>query len=112
MEVRLRWAEALREACDILEGEAWRRAVQGVERPIHYQGAQVDTIREYSDTLLIFLLKGARPEKYRERFEMRLDDPLKSLTELTGKTEAELLQTAREMARTRQQQATDDTNVN
>jgi hypothetical protein len=24
---------------------------------------------EYSDTLLIFLLKGIRPEKYRERFE-------------------------------------------
>jgi len=24
-------------------------------------------VREYSDTLLIFLLKGLRPEKYRER---------------------------------------------
>jgi hypothetical protein len=26
---------------------------------------------EYSDTLLIFLLKGARPEKYRERADVR-----------------------------------------
>ena len=26
-------------------------------------------LQEYSDTLLIFLLKGLRPEKYRERFE-------------------------------------------
>jgi hypothetical protein len=29
----------------------------------------VGFIQEYSDTLLIFLLKGLRPEKYRERFE-------------------------------------------
>ena len=26
-------------------------------------------VREYSDTLLIFLLKGARPEKYHERHQ-------------------------------------------
>ena len=28
-------------------------------------------VREYSDILLIFLLKAVRPEKYRERVEMR-----------------------------------------
>jgi hypothetical protein len=27
-------------------------------------------IREYSDTLLIFLLKGLRPAKYRERYDV------------------------------------------
>jgi hypothetical protein len=37
-------------ACDALEVEARKRAVNG-----------------HSDTLLIFLLKGARPEKYKDR---------------------------------------------
>jgi len=27
-------------------------------------------VREYSDTLLIFLLKGLRPAKYRERYDV------------------------------------------
>jgi hypothetical protein len=33
------------------------------------------TIREYSDTLLIFLLKAARPEKYRERRHSSVETP-------------------------------------
>jgi hypothetical protein len=64
------WAQALDAAYDIvLEPEAMRRALDGVERPVYHQGKKVDTIREYSDTLLIFLLKGGRPAKYRERYE-------------------------------------------
>jgi hypothetical protein len=31
-----------------------------------YEGRVATTVQEYSDTLLIFLLKGARPQKYRE----------------------------------------------
>ena len=31
---------------------------------------QVGTVREYSDTLLIFLLKGWKPEKYKDRREV------------------------------------------
>jgi hypothetical protein len=54
---------------DWLEEEAIRRAKEGIVRPIYYQGAQVAEHLEYSDTLLIFLLKGAKPEKYRERLE-------------------------------------------
>ena len=37
--------------------------------PVYYQGKEVGQIRKFSDTLLIFLLKGARPETYRERHE-------------------------------------------
>ena len=33
----------------------------------------MDYVREFSDTLLIFLLKGAMPEKYRERHEITID---------------------------------------
>jgi hypothetical protein len=53
----------------VREAEAWRRAVEGVERPIVSGGKVVTTVREYSDALLIFLLKGRRPAKY-ARFEV------------------------------------------
>lgn len=61
------WNEAIAEAADILEGEARRRAVDGVEKPIYYKGVLVDTVREYSDGLLTLLLKAHKPERFRER---------------------------------------------
>ena len=63
------WDEAIETGTDILEDEARRRAVEGCEENVYYQGKIIDTKRNYSDTLLIFLLKARRPEKYRERFE-------------------------------------------
>jgi len=38
-------------------------------KPVYHGGKRVGFIREYSDVLLIFLLKGLRPAKYRERVE-------------------------------------------
>ena len=61
------WEDALDDAADSLEAEAVRRARDGVDEPVFYMGAECGAIRKYSDTLLIFLLKGIRPEKYRER---------------------------------------------
>lgn len=61
------WEDAIDQAADTMEREAWRRAVEGTDKPVFHQGQEVGAIREYSDTLLIFLLKAARPEKYRER---------------------------------------------
>jgi hypothetical protein len=61
--------QAEMEAAEHLETEARRRAVKGIDKPIYYKGEKVDTIREYSDTLLIFLMKGAMPEKYSEKFQ-------------------------------------------
>ena len=66
------FAEAKEIACDNLEAEARRRAVEGTEKPVFHNGQVCGTIREYSDTLLIFLLKGAMPEKYRERYGVNL----------------------------------------
>ena len=54
-------------AIQLLEDEAMRRAVEGIEKAVTIAGER-ETVREYSDTLLIFLLKGAFPEKYRERY--------------------------------------------
>lgn len=104
------WDESLEEGTELLEREAVRRAVHGVEEPVIYQGQltpiyehnpdgtlkmvetrernakgrmvtvykpvqAVDeqgnprflTVRKPSDTLMIFMLKARRPNKYRER---------------------------------------------
>lgn len=49
---------------DTLEKEAYRRAVEGVEKGVYYQGARVDTEVQYSDSLLSQLLKAYRKERY------------------------------------------------
>ncbi len=58
-------------AAERLEDEARRRGMLGVEEPVFYEGRRVDVIRKYSDTLLIFLLKGAKPEKYRDNIAFK-----------------------------------------
>lgn len=55
-----------------LEDEARRRAFEGFDKPIVHQGVITDTVKEYSDTLAIFLLKAHFPEKYRERSSVDL----------------------------------------
>ncbi len=46
--------------------------LEGVEEPVGwYKGVPGGTVRRYSDVLLMFLLKALRPEKYRERVEVR-----------------------------------------
>ena len=57
------------ESADRLELEARRRAVEGVDEPVFYQGVEVGTVRKYSDALLQFLLKARRPDVFRERVE-------------------------------------------
>lgn len=58
------WAEAVEIGADKLEAEAVRRAVEGVDKPVTFQGEITATYKEYSDSLLQFLLKGAKPDKY------------------------------------------------
>lgn len=64
-----RAAEAIENSIEAMEQEARRRAVEGIPEPVFYQGKAVGAVRRYSDTLLIFLLKAHRPEKYRDRYE-------------------------------------------
>jgi hypothetical protein len=61
------WDDAEEEAADKLEREAWRRAVEGIDKPVVHQGVITATYKEYSDRMLEILLKGHRPEKYVER---------------------------------------------
>jgi hypothetical protein len=73
--------DAKAESGDILETEARRRAVEGVTKPVFGslgQGmgsGEIGRVQEYSDTLLIFLMKGAMPEKYRERSSTEISGP-------------------------------------
>jgi hypothetical protein len=73
------FAELFKEAeamgLQALEDEAHRRAVLGVERPVYQGGKKVGTVQEYSDTLLIVLLKARAPHKYKERFAGELSGP-------------------------------------
>lgn len=66
---------AHQEACEALENEARRRAEDGWDEPVYQGGKQVGTVRKYSDTLLIFLLKGAMPNKYKERVAQEVSGP-------------------------------------
>lgn len=66
----LAWEEAYEQGTDILEKEAERRAVKGVKEGIYHQGKRIATVRKYSDVLLIFLLKGRRPRKFRDNVDI------------------------------------------
>lgn len=66
------WEDALDQGIEAMEAEAMRRAVEGIDKPIFYQGDEVALLREYSDTLMIFLLKAHRPEKYQDRIKQEI----------------------------------------
>jgi hypothetical protein len=56
--------EALEIGYDTMEGEAYRRAVEGWDEPVFFQGIPVGSVRKYSDGLLKFLLKGYRRKRF------------------------------------------------
>lgn len=105
--------DAIEQGTDVIEGEATRRAVHGVDEPVIYQGQptylyernpdgsiktretlytdehgnttkktepvmlldekgnpRILTVRKPSDTLAIFLLKGRRPDKFRDNIDI------------------------------------------
>lgn len=55
---------------DSIEAEAHRRAVQGVEEDVFYQGGVVGTKTVYSDALLTTVLKSRRPKVYGDKKEI------------------------------------------
>ena len=54
-------------AVEALEDTAFERARYGTLKPVFHKGKICGYVKELSDTLLIFTLKAALPEKYRER---------------------------------------------
>lgn len=58
--------DAVEQRNDALEAEAIERATKGVCEDVWYQGKVVGKRFVKDTTLLIFLMKGAMPQKYRE----------------------------------------------
>ncbi len=74
----------------VAEDEAWKRATDGTVEDVYGSLGQnqgtgvVGQRRVKSDTMMIFMLKGAAPEKYRERLEHSGPNggPLEVITEV------------------------------
>lgn len=95
------------EAIELLEAEVRRRACRGVAEPVVYQGQftyeqarnpagellfdpetgkpvltdKPLTVLKYSDNLLMFLLKGERPNKYRDNAKVEITGSLDVVVE-------------------------------
>lgn len=109
--------QAIGKARDSLEREVWRRAAEGVNEPVIHQGEMsgiwVDdqgnivtkdttgarliplTVKKYSDTLAIFLLKAHKPKKFRERQEVEHKGKVKHAHTVEHLTDEELEAIAR-----------------
>lgn len=72
------------EAADSVERELHRRAVEGIDVPVLYQGqpttvvgedgrTRLLTFKEYSDPLLSLYVKGVRREKFGDRMDSKVD---------------------------------------
>lgn len=78
-----RWRSALKDSLELLEEEAWRRAQLGTAKPVFQQGELVGHVQEFSDTLMIFLLKAHKPKKYREVKQLMHSSPTGGPVEMT-----------------------------
>lgn len=101
-----RWDEAIGEAVDMLEHEAHRRAFKGTQEPVFYQGEEVGYVNKYSDSLAMFLLKAHRPDKYRERSEVKQE--ISGGMQLNDTTRAARLAAFLQLAQRRAEGAADD----
>ena len=96
-----RWQEAEAEGVDLLEAEAHRRAFEGNDEPVFYKGMECGYVRKYSDSLTMFLLKAHRPDKYRERSEVKQE--LSGGLNLDNTARAARLSALMELARRRKE---------
>src|SRR5216684_1645238 len=83
LEFQVAWDDAVDLAMDQLMGEAYRRAVQGVTRPVVQgghrvkdDGGEVISTTEYSDRLMEVLLKWKYPETLASRVKLEVQGPL------------------------------------
>lgn len=65
--------EGARSRLSELETEAWRRAVDGTEKPVFYKGDECGRITEYSNPLLMFLIRAEARRAGDDSFVERSD---------------------------------------
>lgn len=68
--------DARNQLADRLEMEAIRRAFHGVKTPVYQGGLLAGHIQIFSDNLLMLMLKAVRPDKFRERSEVTVTQPI------------------------------------
>lgn len=74
LEFSVLWDDIIEKTTDALEQEIYRRAHDGVEKPVFYQGEECGRVKEHSDVLAMFILKARKPDKYRDRHEISNPD--------------------------------------
>jgi hypothetical protein len=90
-EFKVAWDKASKIGTKMMEAEASRRAFHGTEKPV-YQGKElVGHVREYSDGLMMFLLRGRKPGKYRDNSKMELSGKIETESALSPADQAALL---------------------
>lgn len=72
---RARFEDATRRAARSLEDEAVRRAYEGLRKAVRYKGKVVGYETEYSDSLLLAILKANAPDKFVERNATTISAP-------------------------------------
>jgi hypothetical protein len=83
--------DAERLAAEALEKEARRRAVEGYDSPVIYQGEITGTYRSYSDGLLTTLMKGNSPDKFRERVSTENKSTVQHAVSLDKETKTDVM---------------------
>lgn len=58
----------------LLEDEAYRRAVKGINKGIYYKGQKIAIEKEYSDSLLALLLRANAPDKYKQVIDSKVQN--------------------------------------
>lgn len=69
-----RWEDAMELGWLVMEEEAQRRAFEGTEKPVYKGGLLVDVVRECSDTLAMFLLRGRNRKVFGDRKEVTVNN--------------------------------------
>src|SRR5580765_594225 len=79
----LAFQQAESAATERLEREAWRRATEGTpyKRTSYWHGEPVGTDEkiEYSDQLMLLLLRARKPDVYREKLDVTVSQVVKAI---------------------------------
>lgn len=101
-----KYDEAISIACLAMESEARRRAFDGVDEAVYYKGEVVGSVRKYSDSLAMFLLKAYKPHVFGDR--LSLDANLNHVAQLDEVSRVAKLAAIVEAAERKRQQQLDD----
>jgi len=89
-EFAVAWADVEEATTERMEREAFRRGTEGFIKDVYHRGEVVGQERQYSDTLLIFMLKSRRPERYRDNVKIEHGGSVSHGVRLSGLTQEQL----------------------